>query len=108
MIRSEVVITLVGMGIVTYLTRALFIFGMKGDTLPPFVIRWLSYVPVAVLAAIICPMIAAPKKHLDLTYGNPYLLAGIVATVIALATKNLILTVIGGMGAILLLKFLMG
>ncbi len=106
--RSEVIITLVGMGIVTYLTRALFIIGMKGDTLPPFVIRWLSYVPVAVLAAIICPMIAAPQKHLDLTYGNPYLLAGIVASVIALATKNLIVTVIGGMGAILLLKYLMG
>lgn len=106
--RSEIIITLVGMGIVTYLTRALFIVAMKGDRLPPFVIRWLSFVPVAVLTAVICPMIAAPQKHLDLTYGNPYLLAGIVAAAIALATKNLIITVIGGMGDILLLKFLMG
>ncbi len=106
--RSEIIITLVGMGIVTYLTRALFIIGMKGDRLPPFVIRWLSFVPVAVLAAIICPMLAAPEKRLDLTYTNPYLLAGAAATVIALVTKNLIITVIGGMGIILLLKFLMG
>jgi branched-subunit amino acid transport protein len=104
----KVIITLVGMGIVTYLSRALFIVGMKGDRLPPFIIRWLSYVPVAVLAAIICPMLAAPEKRLDLTYGNPYLIAGIAATVIAVVTKNLIVTVIGGMGVILLLKFLMG
>ncbi len=106
--RSEIIITLVGMGVVTYLTRALFIIAMKGDRLPPFVIRWLSFVPVAVLAAIICPMLAAPEKRLDLTYTNPYLLAGAAATVIALVTKNLIITVIGGMGIILLLKFLMG
>lgn len=105
---AKVLITLVGMGVVTYLTRVLFIVGMKGDKLPPFVIRWLSYVPVAVLAAIICPMIAAPEKRLDLTYGNPYLLAGIAATAIAIATKNLIITVIGGMGVILLLKYFMG
>jgi branched-subunit amino acid transport protein len=96
------------MGVVTYLTRVLFIVGMKGDRLPPFVVRWLSYVPVAVLAAIICPMLAAPEKRLDLTYTNPYLLAGIAATVIAIITKNLIITVIGGIGVILLLKFLMG
>jgi branched-subunit amino acid transport protein len=105
---AKVIITLLGMGVVTYLTRVLFIVGMKGDRLPPFVVRWLSYVPVAVLAAIICPMLAAPEKRLDLTYTNPYLLAGIAATVIAIITKNLIITVIGGMGVILLLKFLMG
>ncbi|MBN2224030.1 MAG: AzlD domain-containing protein [Deltaproteobacteria bacterium] len=106
--RSEIIITLVGMGIVTYLTRVLFIVGMKGDRLPPFVVRWLSYVPVAVLTAIICPMIAAPEKHLNLTYDNPYLVAGILTTIIAVATKNLVITVIGGMGVILLLKFLVG
>ena len=105
---AKVIITLLGMGVVTYLTRVLFIVGMKGDRLPPFIIRWLSYVPVAVLAAIIFPMLAAPEKRLDLTYTNPYLLAGIVASAIALATKNLIVTVVGGMGVILLLKFLMG
>jgi branched-subunit amino acid transport protein len=105
---GNVIITLLGMGVVTYLTRVLFIVGMKGDKLPPFIIRWLSYVPVAVLAAIIFPMIAAPEKRLDLTYTNPYLLAGVAATAIALATKNLIITVVGGMGVILLLKFLMG
>ncbi len=105
---AKVIITLLGMGVVTYLTRVLFIVGMKGDRLPPFVVRWLSYVPVAVLAAIIFPMLAAPEKRLDLTYTNPYLLAGIAATVIAVITKNLIITVIGGMGVILLLKFLMG
>jgi branched-subunit amino acid transport protein len=106
--RSEIILTLVGMGIVTYLTRVLFIVGMKGDRLPPFLIRWLSFVPVAVLTAIICPMIAAPEKHLNLTYDNPYLVAGIITSVIAVATKNLVITVIGGMGVILLLKFLTG
>jgi branched-subunit amino acid transport protein len=53
-------------------------------------------------------MIAAPQKHLDLTYDNPYLLAGIATTIIAVVTKNLVITVLGGMGVILLLKFLVG
>ena len=105
---AKVILTLIGMGAVTYLSRVLFIVGMRGDRLPPFIVRWLSYVPVAVLAAIICPMLAAPEKRLDLTYSNPYLIAGVAATVIAIITKNLIVTVIGGMGVILLLKFLVG
>jgi branched-subunit amino acid transport protein len=106
--RTEIIITLVGMGLVTYLTRALFIIGMKGESLPPFVIRWLRFVPVALLTGIICPMIAVHEKRLDLTYENPYLLAGFLTTLIAVLTKNLVATVIGGILCILVLKTILG
>jgi branched-subunit amino acid transport protein len=106
--RSEIILTLVGMGLVTYLTRSLFIIGIKDESLPPFIVRWLRFVPVAVLTAIICPMIAAPKGSLFLTYDNPYLLSGILTSVLAFVTKNLVVTVIGGIGMIVLLKYFMG
>jgi branched-subunit amino acid transport protein len=106
--RSEIILTFLGMGLVTYLTRSLFIIGIRDESLPPFIVRWLRFVPVAVLAAIICPMIAAPQGKLFLTYDNPYLLSGVLTSVLAFVTKNLIVTVIGGIGIIILLKYLMG
>jgi branched-subunit amino acid transport protein len=106
--RSEIILTLVGMAVVTYFTRSLFILALRQEILSPFLLRWLRFVPVAVLSSIIAPMIAAPHGALEVTYDSPYLLAGILTACLAGLTKNLIVTVIGGMTFILLLKFMLG
>jgi branched-subunit amino acid transport protein len=101
-------LTLIGMGIVTYLTRVFFLVGKKDEGMPKFVIRALKFVPVAVLSAIVAPMVLAPEGKLALTYDSPYLIAGLLTFVVAFISKNLIITVFSGIVLILLVKFLVG
>jgi len=107
MIHIEILLTLLGMGAVTYLTRVLFIVFLDDERLSPFFRRCLKFVPVAVLTSIIIPMVAAPGGKFSPTWDNPYFLAGVLTTGLAAVTKNLIVTVLGGIGFILLFKILM-
>jgi branched-subunit amino acid transport protein len=103
-----IILTLIGMGIVTYLTRVFFLVGKKDEVMPKFVIRALEFVPVAVLSAIVAPMVLAPEGKLALTYDSPYLIAGLLTFVVAFISRNLIITVFSGIVLILLVKFFVG
>ena len=101
-------LTMVGMGVVTYLTRAFFLVGKRDEGMPKFVVRALKFVPVAVLGAIVAPMVVAPEGRLALTYDSPYLIAGLLTFLVAYISKNLIVTVFSGIALILIVKFLLG
>lgn len=87
-------------GLVTFLTRLSFIAVHGRVTLPEWFRRGLTFVPVAVLSAIILPELAVRDDALQLTLTNPRLLAGIVAIVIAWRTRNVWLTIAVGMIAL--------
>lgn len=108
MSHITIILTLIGMGIVTYLTRVFFLVGKKDEVMPKFVIRALEFVPVAVLSAIVAPMVLAPEGKLALTYDSPYLIAGLLTFVVAFISRNLIITVFSGIVLILLVKFFVG
>jgi branched-subunit amino acid transport protein len=63
---------------------------------------------VAVLTSIIVPLVAATNGTFSPTWDNPYFLAGFLTAGLAAVTKSLVITVLGGIGCILLLKLLMG
>lgn len=61
--------------------------------------RALGYVPPAVLTAIIVPAVMMPDgSEMQIEWSNPYLIGAAVTTVIGLVSKNLLVTIIGGMG----------
>jgi branched-subunit amino acid transport protein len=62
--------------------------------------RMLRLVPPAVLSAIIVPELLHPNGALELSPGNPRLLAGIIAALVAWRTKNALLTIAMGMAAL--------
>jgi branched-subunit amino acid transport protein len=98
-------LTVIGMGIVTYATRIALIAGWEQVEVPPLLKRGLRYVPPAVLSAIIFPEVLQPGGDFDLSLGNVRLLSGLLAAVIAWRTKNVLLTVGGGMAALWLLQW---
>ena len=67
---------------------------------------WLALrlVPPAVLSAIIFPELLRPNGALDISFGNPRLLAGIIAALVAWHTKNALLTIGVGMAALWVLQ----
>ena len=86
-----------GMGVITVVLRLSLIAAGGRIDLPPLLIQGLKFVPPAVLSAIIIPEVTRPEGVLDFSPGNPRLVAGLVAAVVAWRTKNVLLTIAAGM-----------
>ena len=90
----------IGMAVATYFTRYTMIAAL-GDEMPPLLQRWLVYVPPAVLAALIAPAALMPQGHLAI---DAHAWAVLVGAAIAWRTRNIPLTILGGMVLFWLLR----
>mgnify|MGYP002640390512 FL=1 len=91
-------------GLLTFGIRLSFIVILDRWQPPKLVERALRFVPVAVLSAIIAPELVLVGGTLDISLGNLRLLAGIVATLVAWQTKNIVWTIVAGMSMLLILQ----
>jgi branched-subunit amino acid transport protein len=107
MSESRVLFTIFLMAVVTVLPRMLPIWVLAGRTLPPLVVTWLKYVPVAVLAALLAPELLLREGRIDLSWSNLYFWVSIPAFLIAIKTRSLFLTVMTGMGGIALIRLIL-
>ncbi len=98
-------IVMIGLGLLTFATRLSFIALLERLKLPPAFQRALRFVPIAALTAIIAPELARYNDALNLGPGNPRLLAGIAAILVAALTKNVIWTIVAGMAVFILLRY---
>jgi branched-subunit amino acid transport protein len=97
-------IIMIVLGMLTFATRLSFIALLERIHLPAIFQRALRFVPIAVLSAIIAPELGYYKDSLALSATNPRLLAGLVATLVALRTKNVLWTISVGMAVFWILK----
>jgi branched-subunit amino acid transport protein len=101
----NVLLVFFGMALVTFFTRYAMIALIGHGTLPPRLLRWLHYVPPAVLAALISPAALAPQGKLDLGLPLWAVLAGVL---VAWRTRNVFLTILAGLVVFWILKLLGG
>jgi branched-subunit amino acid transport protein len=97
-------LTLVAMGLITYGIRLSMILLLGRIAMPAAAQRSLRLVPPAVLSALIVPELLRPAGALDISPGNPRLLAGLIAAAVAWRTKNALLTIGVGMAALWILQ----
>jgi branched-subunit amino acid transport protein len=95
-------------GLLTFGTRLSFILLLDRIKVPDWFRRGLRFVPMAVLSAIILPELTTRNNVLDLSLRNPQLYAGALAILVAWRTRNVLLTIIAGMAALLLFQALLG
>jgi branched-subunit amino acid transport protein len=95
-------------GLLTFGTRLSFIFLLDRIQMPDWFRRSLRFVPAAVLSAIILPELTSPKGTLFLSWRNPQLLAGAVAILVAWKTRNVLLTILAGMAALVVFQVVLG
>lgn len=107
MTTNEVILIL-GMAIVTFGVRYPVLALVGKMELPPAVIRGLKYVPPAVLTAIVFPAVLLQDGELAIRVDNAYLIAAIASILIAWRTRNLLWTIVLGMGVFFLWRALMG
>lgn len=95
-------------GIITFALRLSFIAFLGKVELGDLPRRALGVLPAAALAALVLPAFFYPQGSLDVSLGNERLLAGAVAALIAWRTRSALLTVVCGMAALYLFRYLMG
>jgi branched-subunit amino acid transport protein len=102
---SRVWVAIILSGIGTYAMRASFlVFAHRLADVPPGIQRLLRQIPPAALAAIVFPALLRPDGHFDLW--QPRFLAGVVAALVAWRTKNTALTLVVGLGIVMLIDAL--
>ena len=98
-----------GMAGVTFFIRYIMHPASGRMAFPKLLERTLAYVPPAVLTAIILPAIFFPSgKSALVPLENPYLIGGIGAFAVGWWTKNLLATIVAGMGIFLAWQWFLG
>lgn len=88
---------LAGMGVVTYLPRALPLLALSRRRLPLWLLEWLELIPVALLAALVAPALLAAPDPRALDLARPEFWVALPTLAFAWRTRSLGGTVVVGM-----------
>lgn len=97
MISTDYMILCLGMGLVTYVPRWVPLFALSQRTLPRWLEEWLDLIPVAILSALIFPVLLTAGEPRQLSLWNNDLLVAVPVFLFALRTRSLGGTVVLGM-----------
>lgn len=86
-----------GMGLVTYLPRALPLLYLAHRKMPQWLIDWLDLIPVAILSALLAPTLFSDTATRSFAFGKLELLVAIPTLLFSLKTRSLGGTVLVGM-----------
>ena len=88
-------------GIFTFGTRFVMLSGWVAHGLPRWLIDALAFVPIAVLTAILVPAVLIdPATQQIIVIENARVVAAVIATIIALLTRNVIATITSGLATL--------
>ena len=88
-------------GIFTFGTRFVMLSGWVAHGLPKWLIEALAFVPIAVLTAILVPAVLIDPATQEITLiGNARVGGALVATIIALVTRNVVATISSGLATL--------
>jgi branched-subunit amino acid transport protein len=99
--QKTILLTIIGMAVVTYVPRVFPLLALAGRQLPDVVRSWLSYVPAAVLAAMLLPSLVLVDGRIAINGDNLFLIAAIPTFAAAIWTRNLFVPVLVGMAVVI-------
>ena len=92
----DLLLCILGMALVTLIPRVMPVTLLAGRELPPLLTRWLSFVPVSVLAALVAPDLLLADGKLNITGDNLFLIATFPTLLICWYKKG---SLFGGLAA---------
>lgn len=98
-VRPEILWIIIGTSIVTFIPRVLPLVVLSKIQLPEWGLRWLHYIPITVMAALLSQELLSPES---LEWNK--LWAAIPAFLIAFLTRSLLATVLVGIVAVMMLR----
>ncbi len=107
-VRPWILLVILGTALVTVIPRVLSLALLSHFTLPKWLVRWLSYVPIAVLAALLAQSVLLSDGAIHFSPDNLSLLAVVPTLLVAVRSRSLIWTVLTGVVSMALLRLFMG
>jgi branched-subunit amino acid transport protein len=108
MAASYAVLGVVGLAVVTVLTRGFFLLSEREPTLPPWAMQGLRYAPLAALVAVIAPEIVLTDGALIATWRDARIYAVLVGTAYFWWRRGILGTIVSGTAVLLALKVGLG
>ena len=94
---SEIVLTIMGLAVISVLTRSLFFISEREWVLPAWVQRGLRYAPLAALAAVVAPELLLTNGQLIHTWQDARIFGAIAAVAYYVWRRGLLGTILVGM-----------
>ena len=102
------VITIIGLTLVTVVTRSFFLFSAKTWSLPAWVRRGMDYAPIAALAAVVVPEIVMTQGVLIDTLKDARIFAALAGAAWYFWRRGVLGTIVAGMSVYLPLHLGLG
>lgn len=107
MSATEIWLAILGMTVVTAVTRAMFLIGGERTVLPERVQRMLRYAPAAALAAVVLPDVLATPEGLSFAPSNHDFYATLAGLGWFLWRRSMLGTIVVGMLVYTVLRFVL-
>ena len=104
MTTVEGVIAIVGLALITVLTRGLFLIPERELPLPAWLQQGLRYAPLAALVAVVAPEVVMTSGQLITTWQDARLPAVAIATAYFFWRRDILGTILSGTAVLLVLK----
>ncbi|HUL82236.1 MAG TPA: AzlD domain-containing protein [Gammaproteobacteria bacterium] len=101
-------VAVVGLTVITVVTRGFFLLSARDWPLPPWITRGLRYAPLAALAAIVAPEVLLADGRLIGDWRDPRLFAVAAGTAYFWWQRGILGTIVIGTGVMLALKLGLG
>lgn len=108
MSATEAFITIVGLAVITVLTRAFFLLSERELVLPGWVQRGLRYAPLAALTAVVVPEVVIAQGHLIDTWEDARLYAVAASMAYYFWRRGILGTILAGMAVLVSLRLGLG
>jgi branched-subunit amino acid transport protein len=108
MSTGEAVIAIVGLALITLLTRSFFLLPERDMPLPAWLQQGLRYAPLAALMAVVAPEVVLSQGQLIGTWQDARLPAVVVASAYYFWRRGILGTIVSGTAVLLGLKLGLG
>jgi branched-subunit amino acid transport protein len=98
------VVAILGLGVITVLTRAFFMIPERELPLPGWLKQGLRYAPLAALAAVVAPEIVMTRGELIDTWKDARLFGAAAATAYYFWRRSILGTILSGTAVLLVLR----
>lgn len=101
-------VVILGLAIVTVVTRSFFFISRRNFKLPHWAQRGLQYAPIAALSAVIVPEIVMTQGQLISTFQDARIYGALTGAAIFYWSRNTLACIVGGMAVYLPLRLMLG
>ena len=92
----ETTLAILGLALITLVTRGFFVFADRELPMPDWLKRGLRYAPLAALAAVVAPEVLMTDGHLITTWRDARLFAFVAATAYFFWRRGILGTIVTG------------